>query len=165
MFLVAELKDHVKIKSRQIDSDIMQSIETVLKNSYENKILGRINGYVIQVHKINKDIKKGTLGELTGDINYYIEYIASVFIPRPKHLLDIIITSNDDGEVVGIPFLIGNKCDVSVVSCICKKDLGPGSGSENEEEYCIQEIGTKHTMYIVNVEVKYHKIVIIGYIV
>ncbi len=154
MFYIAKLTDKININSKQIDTNIIENIASELRNKYENKILGRINGYIINIHKIqNTNIPKGTLNDINGDVSYTINYYVTVFIPEIKKNLDIIIDSNDV-DIIGHPKLIPKNNNIL---CICKKDLG----NKNSNNY---EIGSVAKIYIVNLEVKYDKIVIIGYL-
>ena len=90
MFYITKLSSNIKISSSQIESNIINNIESELRKNYESAILGHINGFIIAIHKIKtNNITKGILNDMSGSVNYEIDYYASIFVPKNKKILDI----------------------------------------------------------------------------
>src|SRR6478736_8608507 len=101
MFHVTKLINTIKLKPQQIDNDILISLEKEVRSCFENKILGHIDGFVMNILKINKNFKKGII-ENNGSVRFDVEFYAIVFIPKVREVLDIVIVSNDN-DIQGRP--------------------------------------------------------------
>ncbi len=161
------LEDRVSLEPKDVNNNILSNIFNSLKKNYENKVVGRIDGYILDIIKMSNKIDFGHLNNINGILDYKIKYYASVFIPVTKQILKIIITDierptgilNDYTDIKGIPSMIPN-CNSSIL-CLCKKDLVPNV-SKKQNNY---ENGMEISMFIEDIKIEYSNIFIIGYIV
>jgi DNA-directed RNA polymerase subunit E'/Rpb7 len=132
MFSTVTLIDTIKLRSDQIGPDIRERIIHSLKKNYEKKVLGKINGYIIEIVDVNEDtIKDGVINDINGDINYKLEYTAVMFKPIKGDILDITVDHCNDLGIWGHSTILS---DVSIIECICTKNLIPDGFIYNEEQ-------------------------------
>lgn len=92
MFYLKTLKDTVPLKPSYIGANIANKILDYLKEKYERKIYGKVNGYVLSVVDVNeKSIKNGIVDDTTSFINYTIEYSLVLFIPEKGEYINVKI--------------------------------------------------------------------------
>lgn len=169
MFSTITLKDTIKLRSNQIGPNIKERIIHSLKKNYEKKVLGKINGYIIEIVDVNEDtIKDGVINDINGDTNYKLEYTAVMFKPIKEDILDITIDHCNDLGIWGHSTILS---DVSIIECICTKNLIPKGFTYDEEfekwvsETKIIEEGTEVKLKVLNTQIDATKMLIIGNIV
>jgi DNA-directed RNA polymerase II subunit RPB7 len=136
MFSRIVLRDDVQLLPNQIGSNINNRIIESLKKSFEKKILGRINSYIIAISDVNEDsIKNGTINDINGGINYNLEYTAVIFRPMKNHILDVTINNCNDLGIWGFATLLP---DVTFIECICPKHLLKGYTFSEESSQWIK---------------------------
>ena len=172
MLSVVKLKDTVNLPSKQIGSNIKERVMQGLQNSFEKKILGKINGYVIKVVDINEDtIKDGVINDINGDTNYNMEYTAVVFKPVKNDVVGVTVKYCNDLAVWGTLTILP---EVDIIECICPNKYLNTSGFHHDEtqdqwinndnENKIHE-GSEINIRIINTQIDATKISIIGELV
>jgi DNA-directed RNA polymerase subunit E'/Rpb7 len=169
MFSTITLKDTVKIHSCQIGPNIKERIIHSLKKNYEKKVLGKINGYIIEIVDVNEDtIKDGVINDINGDTNYKLEYTAVMFRPIKKDILNITVDHCNDLGIWGHSTILP---DVSIIECICTKNYLPKGFTFEEEsekwvsDYETIEEGSDIQLQVLDTQIDATKMLIIGNIV
>ena len=167
MFSIVSLEDNIKIKPSEFG---LQNIhDKIIINTFEGKVLGRINSYIIKIIDVDHEsIKDGLVNDIDGSINYLIKYSAVIFEPMKDHILDVIVKECNDNTIWSKVALLKN---VSIIECICPKKYIDTSFTFNEETLTwsnsntVIKIGSELKLKIVNYQIDSNKIMIIGSIV
>jgi len=126
MYSVIKLNDVVKLTAGQINNNIPKTIKNNIVKNYENKVLGKINSYIIKIIDVNENnIKNGIINDINGDVVYKINYTAVIFNPLKDAVFDIIITKCDEIGLFGKPSLIFDilKKSKTIIDCVIPKNL------------------------------------------
>jgi DNA-directed RNA polymerase II subunit RPB7 len=175
MFSTITLDDVISLKSKQIGSNIKERVVRSLKDSYEKKVLGKINSYIISIVDVNEDsIKDGIINDINGDTNYKLEYTAVIFRPMKNHILDVTVDYCNDLGIWGHSSLLP---EVSLIECICPRHMIPNEYSHDESNdswifdddavttsNVIQE-GSEIKLKVENTQIDATKMLIIGSLV
>lgn len=128
IFSEINLNDNIILKPEQFDINPNNKITTILKKNIENKVLGRIDGYILIVSKINS-ISEGNINNINGDISYSVNYDAVVFKPIKNSIINIRITNYNELAIWGIIDNIDNN-----IQCVCYKQMISDKFDYDEEK-------------------------------
>ena len=163
MFSVVALEDNIKLKSEDIGKNIYN--KNIIK-SFEGKVLGRINSYIIKIIDIDlESIKDGLVNDIDGSTNYLVKYNAVIFEPIKDQILDVIVKECNDNTIWTILSLLPK---VDIIECIIPKKYISSAYNFNEDtlswksDYGIIKIGSELKLKIVNFQIDSNKIMIIG---
>lgn len=165
MFSVVALEDNIKLKAEDIGKNIYN--KNIIK-SFEGKILGKINSYIIKIIDVNlNSIKEGIINDIDGSTNYLIKYTAVIFEPIKDQILDVIVKECNDNTIWATLSLLKN---VNIIECIIPKkyidtkytfneDTSTWTTKNNSE---IIKVFSELKLKIVNFQIDSNKIMIIG---
>ena len=166
MFSIVKLEDIIKLDPKQFNN-ITESVKQNLVSNYENKVIGKLDSFVIKIVDIDEHtIINGKVNEVTGGVNYLVRYTAVLFNPVKNGILDVVIYKSNEIGLFGKVKLINNGDNVNI-QCIMPKELLTNhtfsitdqcwhNGTDNVK------VDSNIKMKIKDVTMDYYRIVIIG---
>ncbi len=166
MFSIISLRNNIDLKPNQIGSNIYNQISNELKHRFEKKILGKIDGYIINIVHVHKDIKNQKINDINGSVNYDIQYTAVVVKPIKDQSVNIKITTCNGAGIWGHLTLLN---DVEMIECIVPEHYLLNYKYDDIKEEWVKYDGTNSLkifssvdIKIINYTIDINKIIIIG---
>lgn len=166
MFSIVLLQDNISIKPDRIGYDIKSTVFKTLKNTFENKILGRTNSLLVKIIDMD-EFDNGTVNEINGSILYKIKYTAVAFSPIKDQILDVIVYKISDICVWLKPKFMPT---THIIDCLCPKKFINDKFKYDEirnEWYSKNEVikvDSEMKLKITNFQIDTNKISIIGFL-
>jgi DNA-directed RNA polymerase subunit E'/Rpb7 len=167
MFSIVKLDEEINIRANQLGPDLKKQITDTLCSTNEGRIISKINGYLIKILDVDT-ITVGLINDINGSTCYSVIYSAVMFIPRTKNqkdqLLDMDIKKCSE---MGIWLALTALSKVDIIECVIPKNYLTDKGfSFNNNTWIksekILKIGTEVKVSIINTEVNFNNILMIG---
>lgn len=162
MFYIINLEDNIALEPKFISKNISLILKNYLITLYKNKVIGKINAYIIDILDID-NIIEGEIDNITGNITYSVKYTASIFKPIKGQNINIKINYINNIGIWGVLDVLPN----SNIECFIPKSYLHNFkyiDSLNEWVNSSQEITINSiiNVSIINLQLEINKIILVG---